>query len=68
MIEKIKNDLLLLKNKHITVCIYNMRNKTECIRGYIKDFYPQVFIVKCDDNIIRSFNYSDLLTKNIEIK
>lgn len=68
MIDKIKKDLLLIGNKKIYIKINNIRNKTEIFRGYIKEMYPRLFIFETDDNLVKSFNYSDLLTGNVEIE
>ena len=68
MIDKIRKDLVLLGSKKISLKVNNIRNKTEIINGSIKELYPRLFIFKTEDNLVRSFNYSDLLTGNIEIE
>ena len=65
-IEKIKSDL----NQHIgsTVRIkYDLgRNKYEEYDVVIKELYNHVFIVKLDNDELKSFSYSDIITKTIK--
>lgn len=67
MIEKIKRELNDMKGKKVNVTINNIRNKKDELTGKIDQLYNQVFIVKGDDNLNRSFNYSDVLIGNVEI-
>lgn len=48
---------------------YNLgRNKYEKYDVIIKDAYDNIFIVQLvENNIIKSFSYSDVLTKTIKI-
>jgi uncharacterized protein Veg len=67
MIEKIKNELLDLKNKKIELKINNLRNKSEFVTGRIIEYYDRLFILKTDSELLRSFNYCDILIGNVEI-
>ena len=67
MIEKIKEDL----NNHIGNNVrikYNLgRNKFEEYEVTIKELYKHVFIVKLKNDELKSFSYSDIITKTIKI-
>ncbi len=66
-IEKIKQDL----NNHIgsnAIIKCNLgRNKFEEYDVTIKELYKHVFIVKLNNNELKSFSYSDVITKTIKI-
>ena len=66
-IEKIKNDL----NNHIGSSVrikYNLgRNKFEEYDVVIKELYKHIFIVKLNNDELKSFSYSDVITKTIKI-
>ena len=68
MIDKIKNELYSIKGKRINIKINNIRNKEENIICVVKELYNRVFIVETLDGISRSFNYSDVLTVNVELE
>ena len=68
MINKIKKELSINKFKRLKIKVNNIRNKSEYYEGSVIELYERIFIVDCDDNIKRSFNYSDILIKNIEIE
>ena len=42
------------------------RNKYEEYEAKIKELYDYVFLVECD-NVIKSFSYTDVITKVIKI-
>lgn len=66
-IEKIKNDL----NNHIgrsATIKYDLgRNKFEEYDVIIKELYNHVFIVKLKNEELKSFSYTDVITKTIKI-
>ena len=68
MIDKIKNELYSIKGKRINIKINNISNKEEHIICVVKELYNRVFIVETLDGISRSFNYSDVLTGNVELE
>ena len=68
MLEKTKKDVLNYKNKILKIKINNVRNKSEYVTGRIEEVYDRFFLLTCNDGINRSFNYSDVLTGNIEIE
>lgn len=67
MIDKIKNELLDLKNKKIDLKVNNLRNKSEIVTGRIVEYYDRLFILKTETDLLRSFNYSDILIGNVEV-
>ena len=67
MIDKIKLDISSKLNKKANIKINNIRNKAEIFEGVIKELYSRIFVVETIDGIKRSFNYSDILTGNIEL-
>ena len=68
MLEKIKKEVVSYKNKVLKIKVNNIRNKSEYVICSIKEVYDRFFLVTCIDGINRSFNYSDVLTGNIEIE
>lgn len=66
-IEKVKKDL----NSHIgdkVTIKYNLgRNKYEKYEAVIKELYNYIFLVELYTSEIRSFSYSDVITKTIKI-
>lgn len=67
MIDKIKKELLELKNKKIDLKVNNLRNKSEIVTGKIIEYYDRLFILETESDLLRSFNYSDILIGNVEI-
>lgn len=66
-IEKVKKEL----SSHIgdTVTIkYNLgRNKIEEYDAVVKELYNHIFLVEIDKENIKSFSYTDVITKTIKI-
>lgn len=61
---KINNNI----GKKVNIKCYLGRNKYEKYDVIIKDAYENIFIVQLiDNNIIKSFSYSDIITKTIKI-
>ena len=68
MIEKIKKDIVSKIGKNYIFKINNIRNRMECVEGSIVEDYDRVFIVNTNSDLVLSFNYSDVLTGNVEIQ
>lgn len=65
-ISTIKKELGKYLGKEVIIK-YNLgRNKVEKYQVRIKKLYDYVFIVE-SDNIVKSFSYSDIITKTIRI-
>lgn len=45
MIDKIKKELLELKNKKVDLKVNNLRNKSEIVTGKIIEYYDRLFIL-----------------------
>ena len=68
-IEKVKDRINLYKGKVIKFKFNGTRNKIEEFSGTIVDTFPSIFIVKViDNNIVKSFSYSDVLIHKLIIK
>ena len=66
MIEKVRNDVILLKNKKIKFRYNGSRNQIEEFEGEIVECFNFVFVI--DTGIInRSFSYSDVLIGTLEL-
>lgn len=68
MIDKIRNNINLMKGKRFIFKIRNIRNKSEIFCGTILEVYERLFVVSKDDGNNVSFMYADILVGNIEIK
>jgi uncharacterized protein Veg len=67
-IEKIKKELNNHIGKNATIKYDLGRNKYEEYDVVIKELYNHVFIVKLKNEELKSFSYSDVITKTIKIK
>lgn len=68
-IEKIRHNLENHKGEILNFKFNGSRNQIEKFSGIIENTYNYVFLVRMyDDNEqIRSFSYSDILTESLEI-
>jgi len=67
MVEKIKEELNSHLGKKITIK-YNLgRNKYEKYDVTLKELYNHVFLVQLENEIVKSFSYSDVISKTIKI-
>ena len=62
----IKNNIGKLKNLKLKIKINLGRNKYEYLEGMIDKIHPNIFTVKTNKGI-RTFSYSDVVTKVVEI-
>ena len=69
MINKIKDDLIAKKGKVLKFRHNGSRNQTEEFEGIIDNTYNYIFTIKIvgSKEIIKSFSYSDVLIRNLEI-
>ena len=67
MIEKIKEDLNNHLGKNAKIKYDLGRNKFEEYDVVIKELYNHVFIVKLKNEELKSFSYTDVITKTIKI-
>ena len=66
-IEKIRREVTDMIGKKVLAKVDIGRNKYEYIEGIILEAYPYLFTIKTN-NEVKSFSYSDVLTKNIIFK
>lgn len=67
MMNKVKNKVkenVGIKHKFI---FNGSRNQIEEFEGIINKTYNKVFTILVNDNTLKSFSYSDVLTNNLEI-
>ncbi len=67
MIDKIKNKLIENVGISHKFRFNGSRNQVEEFEGVITHTYNAVFTILVNDTSIKSFTYSDVLTKNLEI-
>ena len=69
MISKIKEQLSDKVGEELHFKFNGARNQIEEFDGYIENTYNYIFTIKVsdDNNTIKSFTYSDVLTLNLEI-
>ncbi len=67
-LEKVRNEVRLQEGKLLHFKFNGSRNQIVEFDGEIIEIYPAIFLVKLknDDNV-KSFSYSDLITSNLEI-
>ena len=66
-IKKIKEELYNHIGKNAIIKCDLGRNKIEEYNVVIKNLYNHVFTVKLNNNELKSFSYSDVITKTIKI-
>ena len=67
MIDNLKEVVISNLNKMNKFRYNGVRNQNEEFIGMITAVYPALFVIKLDNNNIRTFSYSDLLIGNLEI-
>ena len=65
-ISKVKKELLEHLGDVVSIKYSLGRNKYEEYEAIIKELYDYVFLVECD-NVVKSFSYTDVITKVIRI-
>lgn len=68
-IEKIRNTIENSKGKKKIFRFNGSRNQIEEFSGTIENVYNYIFLVKIDNDneSLRSFSYTDILTESLEI-
>lgn len=68
-IEKIRNEISSSKGKILSFKFNGARNQIEEFSGEVISTYPAVFLIRVIDenNLVKSFSYSDILTESLEI-
>ena len=66
-INMIRSELVSYIGKEINIK-YNLgRNKFEKYNVILKELYDYIFLVENESGIVKSFTYSDVITKTIKI-
>jgi len=65
-IKRLKEKIEKLKDQEVIIRINGSRNQIEEFEGVITEIYNYIFVVS-NDNMKKSFSYSDLLINNIEL-
>ncbi len=66
-IDKIKKVVQENQGVPRSFIFHGSRNQIDEFHGIIMDLYPAIFTILLDDDKIKSFSYSDILTENLEI-
>ena len=67
-IDKIKDIVIKNKDKVINFKYNGSRNQIEEFEGRIENAYKSIFTIRIDNNITKSFSYTDILIGDLEIK
>ena len=69
MINKVKDQLKLYKDKKLFFRYNGSRNQIEEFTGYIDSLYSNVFTIKvCGSDRVKSFSYNDVLIHKLVFK
>jgi uncharacterized protein Veg len=66
-IKNIRNYLSIRVGCKINIIYYGGRNRRERYKGILYKTYNNIFTVLLDSGEIKSFSYSDILTKTVQI-
>lgn len=66
-LKKVKIILNDLVGKKVIVIYNGGRNKKEKYCGTVLKLYRNIFTIKLDNDVIKSFSYCDVLTKTVKI-
>lgn len=66
-IDKVRDEVKSNEGKILHFKINGSRNQIVEFDGQIIETYQSIFVVKLNDNNIKSFSYSDLITSSLEI-
>lgn len=63
----VRNKIFLLLNQRYSFVYKGNRNQIESFIGTIEKCYSRIFIIRLNDQSIKSFSYSDIIIGNLEI-
>lgn len=66
-IQVIRNYLRNKLGSNIVIVYYGSRNKKEMYKGILFKIYKNIFTIRLINGEIRSFSYTDIITKTIQI-
>lgn len=67
MIETVKSKVRENVGKTCTFRFHGGRNQIDEFKGKITYLYPAVFTVLTEDDVVKTFSYSDVLIQSLEI-
>ena len=66
-IKNIKNYLKTKVGSNVLIVYYGSRNRKEKFNGVLYKLYSNIFTIKLYNGEVKSFSYSDILTKTIQM-
>ena len=66
-IKNIKNYLKTKVGSNVLIVYYGSRNRKEKLIGVLYKLYSNIFTIKLYNGDVKSFSYSDILTKTIQM-
>ena len=66
-IKYIRNYLKTKIGSNVVIVYYGSRNRKERYKGILYKLYGNIFTIRLFNGEIRSFSYTDILTKTIQI-
>ncbi len=67
MIDSIKKVVKQNQGVKCSFRFHGPRNQVDEFYGVIVDLYPAIFTIETDNKKIKTFSYSDILTRSLEI-
>ncbi|MCI6107906.1 MAG: Veg family protein [bacterium] len=67
MIDNIKKVVEQNQGIKCSFRFHGSRNQVDEFHGVIVDLYPAIFTIETENNKIKTFSYSDILTQSLEI-
>lgn len=67
MIDNIKKVVKENQGVECSFRFHGARNQVDEFHGVIVDLYPAIFTIETENNKIKTFSYSDILTQSLEI-
>jgi len=66
-IRSIKNYMGTKIGSNIVILYYGSRNKKEIYKGILYKLYRNIFIIRLNNGDVKSFSYTDILTRTVQI-
>ena len=66
-IKTVKNYLKTKVGSNVLIVYYGSRNRKEKFNGVLYKLFSYIFTIKLYNGEVKSFSYSDILTKTIQI-
>ena len=66
-IKEIRRFLRYKVGSNVVIVYYGSRNRKEKFNGVLYKLYSNIFTIKLYNGEVKSFSYSDILTKTVQI-